>query len=95
VPHRLRLVLVALGALALTACHLDVTVDAYVRELCSSAPGAVTAAKRLIAQVAGQRPGEVASLTTGTIADRRVSREGQDGMQAFLEKRPAPWVPPE
>jgi hypothetical protein len=27
VPHRLRLVLVALSALALTACHLDVTVD--------------------------------------------------------------------
>lgn len=74
---------------------LDVTVGAYVRELCSSAPGAVTAAKRLIAQVAGQRPGEVASLTTGTIAARRVSREGQDGMRAFLEKRPAPWIPPE
>ena len=28
-----------------------------------------------------------------TIARHRVSREGQDGMRAFLDKRPAPWTP--
>ena len=72
---------------------LDATVEAYVRELTSSAPEAVAAAKQLIANVAGRRPAEVSDLTAETIAAHRVSAEGQAGMRAFLEKRRAPWVP--
>ena len=74
---------------------LDATVDEYVRELQTSAPDAVTAAKRLIAEVTGRAPRDVQALTAGTIATHRVSAEGQDGMRAFLEKRPAPWIPNE
>jgi methylglutaconyl-CoA hydratase len=33
----------------------------------------------------------VADLTTRTIAERRVSPEGQEGLKAFLEKRKASW----
>ena len=73
--------------------ELDAAVNGYVTELCSSAPGAVTAAKRLIAAVAGREPGDVSALTADTIAMRRTSAEGQEGMRAFLEKRPAVWVP--
>jgi methylglutaconyl-CoA hydratase len=72
---------------------LDPTVERYVRELLTSAPGAVTAAKRLIAQVAGRPANDVAELTADTIARHRVADEGQAGMRAFLEKRPAPWIP--
>jgi methylglutaconyl-CoA hydratase len=72
---------------------LDSTVDRYARELLTSAPGAAAAAKTLIAQVAGRAPHEVAGLTAETIARHRVSAEGQSGMRAFLEKRPAPWTP--
>ena len=72
---------------------LDVTVDAYLRELMTSAPGAVTAAKNLIVQVAGRPPADVGQLTAETIARHRVSDEGQDGMRAFLEKRKARWAP--
>jgi methylglutaconyl-CoA hydratase len=64
-----------------------------VRELLTSAPGAVAAAKTLIAQVAGRPSHEVAGLTADTIARHRVSAEGQSGMRAFLDKRPAPWTP--
>ncbi len=71
---------------------LDATVDAYVRELASSAPEAMIAAKRLIAQVAHRPALDVANETAETIAAHRVSREGQDGMRAFLEKRRAPWI---
>jgi methylglutaconyl-CoA hydratase len=74
--------------------ELDAAVAAYVGELTTSAPEAVTAAKRLIAKVAGRAPQEVAALTADTIAAHRVSREGQDGMRAFLEKRRAPWIEP-
>jgi methylglutaconyl-CoA hydratase len=71
---------------------LDVTVDAYARELMTSAPDAVAAAKGLIAQVAGRRPADVGQLTAETIARHRVSEEGQDGMRAFLEKRKPRWT---
>lgn len=73
--------------------ELDATVEGYVRELTSSAPGAVAAAKKLIASVAGQPPSDVSDLTAETIAAHRVSAEGQAGMRAFMEKRRAPWLP--
>jgi methylglutaconyl-CoA hydratase len=72
---------------------LDVTVDAYLHELLTSAPGAVAAAKALIADVAARPPADVGQLTAETIARHRVSDEGHDGMRAFLEKRKARWVP--
>ena len=67
----------------------------YVRELLTSAPEAVTAAKRLIAAVAGRAPRDVQALTAGDDRAHRVSAEGQEGMRAFLEKRQAPWIPNE
>ena len=73
--------------------ELDAAVEGYVRELTSSAPGAVAAAKKLIASVAGQPPCDVSDLTAETIAAHRVSAEGQAGMRAFMEKRRAPWLP--
>jgi methylglutaconyl-CoA hydratase len=72
---------------------LDSRIELYVRDLMSSAPDAVATAKRLIAQVAGVPPADVANLTAETIASQRVSAEGQAGMRAFLEKRRAPWLP--
>ncbi|MGH9370565.1 MAG: enoyl-CoA hydratase-related protein [Vicinamibacterales bacterium] len=75
--------------------ELDATVDAYVNEIATSAPEALTAAKRLIADVTGRPVQDVGDLTAETIARHRVSREGQDGMRAFLEKRRASWVPAE
>jgi methylglutaconyl-CoA hydratase len=74
------------------ATELDARVDAFVRELLTSAPGAITGAKALIRAVAGRDPSTVSELTAEAIARHRVSPEGQDGMRAFLEKRPAPWT---
>jgi methylglutaconyl-CoA hydratase len=72
--------------------ELDDAVEAYVRELISSAPGSLAAAKQLIAAVANRPPSTMLDQTTNAIADRRVSAEGQAGMRAFLEKKPAPWT---
>jgi methylglutaconyl-CoA hydratase len=74
------------------ADDLDAAVDTYVREVLSSAPAAVRAVKRLIPQVAGRRPGEVADLTSREIAARRVSPEGQEGLRAFLGKGAPSWA---
>jgi methylglutaconyl-CoA hydratase len=74
------------------AAALDAAVDAVVAELLTSAPGALAGAKALIAAVADKDPIGVSDLTAETIARHRVSPEGQEGMRAFLEKRPAPWT---
>lgn len=72
--------------------ELDATIDAVVAELMTSGPDAIAGAKALVAQVAFREPSAVGELTAETIARHRVSREGQDGMRAFLEKRKAPWA---
>jgi len=42
--------------------------------------------------VAGRRAADVMSLTVEAIASQRVTPEGQEGLRAFLEKRPAAWT---
>lgn len=74
------------------AADLDTAVDACVRELLTSGPEAVAEAKALVARVAGRAPADVAGVTSETIAARRVSAEGQEGMRAFLEKRKPTWA---
>jgi methylglutaconyl-CoA hydratase len=73
------------------AADLDARVESYVQEILAAAPEAVAAAKSLLRQVAGRTPLEVQALTAETIAARRASAEGQEGMQAFLTKRRASW----
>ena len=83
---------IGLAHAVVPANALDASIDAYVDELVTSGPEAMTAAKRMIAAVAGCAPAAVAGLTAETIARHRASAEGQDGMQAFLEKRKAGWI---
>lgn len=70
---------------------LDARVDAYVQEVLSAAPEAIATAKALLRTVRGRPTPDVVSLTAETLAARRVSPEGQEGLQAFLEKRRAKW----
>src|SRR3954452_12361470 len=74
------------------ACELDTAVEAYVRELLTAGPEAVAAAKALIPNVWGHPIADAMPLTAAAIAARRVSAEGQEGLAAFLEKRPAGWI---
>jgi methylglutaconyl-CoA hydratase len=74
------------------ATQLDATVDSVVQELLTSGPRAMGIAKALIAQIACELPEDVIGLTSDAIARQRVSREGQEGMKAFLEKRKPKWI---
>lgn len=71
---------------------LDAAVDEIVGALGRAAPGALGSVKRLLDQVQGLGVGEARDLTIRTLAERRASEEGQEGMRAFLEKRDAAWV---
>src|SRR5436309_7693795 len=68
--------------------QLDARVEAIVSAILAAGPRAATAAKHLVREVEGRSPADVISLTVERIADIRVSDEGQEGMRAFLERRP-------
>ncbi len=70
---------------------LDERVAQYVREVLTSAPGAVADAKALLRDIAHQPPGVLAHVTAEALAARRESSEGQEGLSAFLEKRKPSW----
>jgi methylglutaconyl-CoA hydratase len=79
---------------------LDDTVNARVGQLLANSPAAVRAAKALVFDVAGQTinndgsSDDLIAMTSERIAAIRVSDEGQEGLSAFLEKRPASWLLP-
>jgi len=74
------------------ADRLDATVTQYVNEALSASPTAVARAKALIPQVAGRSPADVMGITAQAIAAQRVSAEGQDGLNAFLNKGKPGWL---
>jgi methylglutaconyl-CoA hydratase len=74
--------------------ELDAKVDAAIANLLAGAPGAQRAAKDLINAVT-DRPmtRELMEETAVRIATIRSEAEAREGLTAFLEKRPAAWVP--
>ena len=70
---------------------LDARVAHYVQEVLSAAPEAVATAKELLKKIWGRPAQDVLGITADTIAVRRASAEGQEGLKAFLEKRKASW----
>ncbi|MEY3014768.1 MAG: hypothetical protein RIT45_3503 [Pseudomonadota bacterium] len=72
---------------------LDAAVAAITADLLRGGPEALAACKRLADGVAGRDPADVLDFTAAMIAERRASAEAQEGMAAFLGKRPAAWIP--
>lgn len=74
-----------------TGDQMDRRVAEYVQEILSAAPEAIATAKELLKNIAGRPAQDMIALTADTIAARRASPEGQEGMRAFLDKRKATW----
>lgn len=53
---------------------------------------AVRVTKKLVVTVEAQSLQDQKTTSTQVIAERRVSLEGQEGLRAFLEKRPPSWT---
>ena len=72
--------------------QLDSEVEKVVAALLRSGPRAVQMCKELVRKVPGMGVSDMKSYTARAIADMRVSDEGQEGMQAFFEKRKPRWA---
>ncbi|MFN2376903.1 MAG: enoyl-CoA hydratase-related protein [Candidatus Binatia bacterium] len=75
----------------------DAALDESVAKVCSdlgkAGPKALVEAKQLVTKVLHLGPDAALEYTADLIARLRVSDEAREGMTAFLEKRPAAWVP--
>jgi len=78
-------VAVRIGLISEVADDLDGAVERVVAELVSAGPNAARAAKELA------RAPQSADETARRIAAHRTSDEGQEGLRAFLDKRPPSW----
>ena len=70
---------------------IDATIRTYLEDLLAGAPGAIRAAKHLIAECCRRPHNDAATVCAEAIAERRASAEGQEGIRAFLEKRKPSW----
>lgn len=72
---------------------LDDAMERLSAEIMACAPGAVTASKQLVDDVAGvPMDEELLDHTARVIAEQRTGPEGQEGVRAFLDKRKPGWA---
>jgi len=74
------------------AAELDAAIAEKIGMLVSGGPQALSVSKALIRRVREGTLEENGKYTAELIARLRMSDEGQEGMNAFLEKRPPRWV---
>jgi methylglutaconyl-CoA hydratase len=73
--------------------QLDHEIDKLVHALLACSPHAIDEAKRLIRDVSGETiEPELVTDTVRRIAQIRVSEQGREGVQAFLNKRKPNWL---
>ncbi len=74
------------------ANELDAAVDAKVEMIMTGGPEALAVSKELIREISERSLDENGPYTAEVIARLRVSDEGQEGMNAFLNKKKPRWA---
>ncbi|HHI69161.1 MAG TPA: enoyl-CoA hydratase/isomerase family protein, partial [Planctomycetes bacterium] len=72
---------------------LEQEAGGYIRRFLAAGPQALKWCKEVIERVGTHPPEEIRDYTVDIIARLRTGPEGQEGMTAFLEKRPPSWSP--
>jgi methylglutaconyl-CoA hydratase len=74
--------------------ELDTAVDACVQELLAGGPQSQAEIKSFFSQLeVGPVTAEIRELSAQTISRVRGTDEAREGFAAFLDKRPADWIP--
>lgn len=77
---------------AVPADELDSRISSTVELILTGGPEALAVTKELIRNIAERPLEELGPYTAEVIARLRMSSEGQEGMNAFLEKRKPEWI---
>ncbi|MGI9645028.1 MAG: enoyl-CoA hydratase/isomerase family protein [Ilumatobacteraceae bacterium] len=72
---------------------LDIEVGAVVEDLLAGSPAALAAAKQLCARIPSMSTDDAFAWTEELSAELFRSEDAREGMTAYLEKRPASWIP--
>ena len=72
---------------------LERALQRVIQSILAASPHALAVAKSFIRSLTRTTPHSQGSLAIKTLADIRVSPEAQEGLRAFLEKRPPQWNP--
>lgn len=73
--------------------ELDSTIENLIEHILKNSPAAIREAKQLIFDVQKQPiSDQLLATTSKKIAELRVSEQGQEGLNAFLQKRRANWI---
>jgi isohexenylglutaconyl-CoA hydratase len=72
--------------------ELDNRVQAVLDDLRQCSPNAIAACKRLLFEVMDKDPHSTLDYRARLLLDLRWSQEGQEGMSAFVGKRPPKWA---
>lgn len=74
--------------------QLDERVEALIGAILRNGPNALRETKAFLRKLSGKSLDARIKLAIDTLVRTRSSAEGQEGLSAFLEKRPASWVSP-
>jgi methylglutaconyl-CoA hydratase len=71
---------------------LDTAIEAEITPYLTAAPGAVAASKALLLRLARPIDDATIAMTATALADQWETDEAAEGIAAFFDRRPAPWV---
>ena len=72
--------------------EIDLLKSQEIDNILKCSPHAIKKSKELLRNLTGEKVEKFFELTTNILANSWESEEGKQGIQAFFEKRPAPWV---
>ena len=78
---------------AVPAGEIDAVVEEVVSDLVKGSPAALATTKRLLAEVPNLTTDDAFAWTAPLSAELFKGDDAKEGMAAFLEKRPASWIP--
>ena len=71
---------------------MDRRINEWTESICKSGPGAMSLCKKMIHEIPKIDSDKSIEKIAKQLADCRVSKEGQEGMKAFFEKREPKWI---
>jgi methylglutaconyl-CoA hydratase len=72
---------------------MDHLIEGKIRELLTSSPASISAAKEFIFKIAGRPIESTLEAGAQALADARTSADGRAGVEAFLTRTKPPWIP--